>query len=280
MKKRVLTLLACCLCIMGGACSADDYERGVRSTSGDDTPQLEWYFGGKDFPALVAKCEKVLQAAYMAQTLIEETTSYPNYQGLPVQLWEYETGTDAVTGQKKKGRVYMLNPSAEKLARWVATACWTAKHSVDDKYLDQVCQQVLIQSGAQFPVCGIVYEDMDGTGYYPYAFKDGVTVYVADTDKWATDTGGNKTCSDEQLDYCCRLTDSQLKDYTGTYARICSTTRTQYYAAGGKTDVGEDDPRDARSKAWLGVVRDLYKQAWNSDSNELMNAWAKASLKD
>ena len=71
-----------------------------------------------------------------------------------------------------------------------------------------------------------------------------------------------------------------MKDYTGTYARICSTTREQYKAAGGKVDVGTSDSSETRKKAWLGVVRDLYKQAWESDSNQLMNAWAAASLKD
>ena len=267
--------LVCC------GCGDDDYERGIHSSSEPDVVDLGWFYESDDFTALVAECEDVLAAAYMEQTLIEERLDYPGYEGLPVKLYEYETGTDASLGIKKKGKVYMLNPSADKLARWVANACWSAKHSVDKKYLDQVCNQVLIQSGGQFPVCGIVYEDMDGTGYYPYAFKDGVTVYVADEEKWATtDDEGTKTCSDEQLEYCINLTDAQLKDYTGTYARICSTTREQYKAAGGKVDVGTSDSSETRKKAWLGVVRDLYKQAWESDSNQLMNAWAAASLKD
>jgi hypothetical protein len=30
--------------------------------------------------------------------------------------------------------------------------------------------------------------------------------------------------------------------------------------------------------AWLRVVRKLYQEAWNSDRNELMIAWAKANL--
>lgn len=35
------------------------------------------------------------------------------------------------------------------------------------------------QSGAQFPVAGVVFEDMDGTGQRIYPFRNGVTVRVA-----------------------------------------------------------------------------------------------------
>jgi hypothetical protein len=102
-------------------------------------------------------------------------------------------------------------------------------------------------------------------------FKDGVTVYVADSTMMTAD----KHCTDAQLDYYLHLTNDQLKPNTGRYARICSTNRDHYYAHGGTVDVG--DNADNRKHSWLDVVRDLYQKAWNSDRNELMIAWAKSS---
>ena len=81
----------------------------------------------------------------------------------------------------------------------------------------------------------------------------------------------------EVLEYYLNLTNDQLRPNTGRYARISSTTREMYYAAGGQADVGySDDGR--RSQAWLGEVGRLYREAWNSDKNFLIYAWAKANL--
>lgn len=40
-------------------------------------------------------------------------------------------------------------------------------------------------------------------------------------------------------------------------------------------DVGDNE--NNRKHKWLEVVRQLYQQAWHSDRNELMIAWAKSS---
>ena len=74
------------------------------------------------------------------------------------------------------------------------------------------------------------------------------------------------------------MTNADLQPYTGTYARISSTTREQYAANGGPSAVGKSEPRDARVQDWLSVVRTLYKAAWDSDENTLITAWAKANL--
>ena len=79
------------------------------------------------------------------------------------------------------------------------------------------------------------------------------------------------------LEYYLTLTDDQIRPDTGRYARICSTTREMYYAAGGKADVGRSNDGQ-RSRAWLAEVGRLYREAWNSDKNFLIDAWAKANL--
>ena len=49
---------------------------------------------------------------------------------------------------------------------------------IRDRY--KLAEFIKRQSGAQFPVQGVVYEDMYTKNFYePYIFKDGVTVYVA-----------------------------------------------------------------------------------------------------
>ena len=79
------------------------------------------------------------------------------------------------------------------------------------------------------------------------------------------------------LEYYLSLKNDQLKPNTGRYARISSTTREMYYAAGGTADVGHSDDGQ-RSQAWLGEVGRLYREAWNNDRNFLIYAWAKANL--
>ncbi len=76
----------------------------------------------------------------MAQKLLITTDTLPGWEGFPVKLYEYKTGNDLYTGQPKTGKVYLLNPSPEKLAMWIATTCWEVKNSVDYIYTDSLFQ--------------------------------------------------------------------------------------------------------------------------------------------
>lgn len=223
-------------------------------------------------PALIEKCRNLLSHSYMAQTLLAETDTIPGWEGFPVKLYEYKTGKDLYTGMPKTGKVYLLNPTPEKLAMWIVTTSWEVKKSVEAKYIDKIFTTVRGQSGAQFPVKGVVYEDQYTRNFQePYVFKDGVTVYVADSTMFPKD----KTCTPEQLDFYLRIENKDLKPQTGRYGRIISTNREMYTSGGGTIDVGTGDNRKIE---WLAVVRDLYKKAWHSDRNELMIAWAKSNL--
>jgi hypothetical protein len=61
----------------------------------------------------------------------------------------------------------------------------------------------------------------------------------------------------------------------GKYARIQGTTVDDYRANGGTEDVGSFGKQ---RPAWLAVVRESYRRAWDSDRNELMIAWARRNL--
>ncbi|MBQ0025077.1 MAG: cellulase [Bacteroidales bacterium] len=243
-------------------------------TSGAD-PVVKRYL--KDsLEVFSARCQQTLDAAYMVDSLIEIKEDIPGWEGFPVKLYQYYTGEDIYLKAPKRALVYLLNPSAEKLATWIVNAVFDATGALEYENLEKVRQFITWQSGAQFPVKGVVFEDMYTKGFHePYVFKDGVTVYIADS----TYLSPTKTPTDEMLDYYINLAEdnSQLKPNTGRYARICSTTREMYYNAGGTADVGYSDDGQ-RSQAWLSEVARLYKEAWNSDKNFLIYAWAKSNL--
>ncbi len=222
---------------------------------------------------LLDRCRWCLDAAYMAGTYVGTHKDIPGWEGYPVKEYTYFTPKDVKTGKPKKGRVYLLMPSAEQLAYWVVSACWKTVQSLDYQYTMRLLKFIRWQTGGQFAVRGVVYEAMYTKDYYePYVFKDGVTVYVADQKYVATDEQ-LKECSDEQLEYYLNLGDEQLKPYTGRFARISSTSREMYYQWGGTEYVGLSDSRETRSIEYLKVVRDLYKKAWKSKDNELIDAW-------
>ena len=73
-------------------------------------------------PSLIKKAAIVMSHAYMAQKLLEVTDTIPGWEGFPVKLYEYQTGNDIYTGKPKTGKIFLLGPSPEQLAMWVATA--------------------------------------------------------------------------------------------------------------------------------------------------------------
>lgn len=274
MKKCIYLIIATIVTLMASSCHDDDYTTLWSTNPATDPEETSLPSNiDKYLPALEEKCQTVLNGAYMDETDLGEFKNVPGWEGYPVHLYSYHV-TDDVTGDRKNAKVYMLNPDAKKLAMWVATAAWKVKRSLDTKYTDKICEQILYQSGGQFPVLGMVYEDMDGDGQYAYLFKDGVTVYPADESKKI----GYLVPDDEMINYYITITNAQLKDYTGRYARICSTTREQYTAMGGTEDVGTSDSQETRNLHWLDVVRDLYQKAWDSNYNELIIAWAAENL--
>ena len=189
----------------------------------------------------------------------------PGWEGFPTVKYTYSVH-DHSTGATKTASVIMLNPDARQLARWIVTACMEAKGSADEASTRKLADHIISQSGAQFPVRGVVYEDiLPANGINEvYCFMDGVTVKIN-----GVDHRGEKQPSPEQMQ---KALNTVVADVTwvGKYARLQSTTREEYQKAGGKEDV--------EGTAWLNVNRKLYQAAWKSDRNELMIAWARAHL--
>jgi len=192
--------------------------------------------------------KQVIPSRYMEQTFICKTDTLKGWEGIEVSLYNYKVhGTDIIA------KVYLADAGSKKIASWIITTCVSLTGKLSKTNSDKLIKDIRFASGGQFPVLGMVYEDMYGTGQKCYLFKDGVTVYLADVNI-------------KEL--------SEINDSTiirvGKYARIISTTREEYISMFGESDL--------EGLKWLKVVKDEYKKALFSDRNNLMLAKAKGIL--
>jgi hypothetical protein len=227
---------------------------------------LVYRCGAADSASLVQPEEVTKARAFFAKRLARRkcdppTTTFPRWAGFPVQNCDY---TDVGITTK----AFMLNPSADQLARWTVTACHDAQATAIDKCIAWMGRVILDASSGVFPVAGFIVEPAgsaggQGNGALCLLFRDGVTIATADWDS-RPPTGGKCGSDDENDKPVLRAK---------RFARVASTTRQEYRDAGGAEPVGTDKDHDVR---WLDVVRKLYQQAWTSERNELISAKAKA----
>lgn len=183
----------------------------------------------------------------------------PNWTGFPTKFCKYTAPGSSLTAE-----VVLLNPSDDQLERWITSACAAAKTN-DFSYCGlKIAKHIRAQSGAQFPVAGMVLEDMDGDGRpNQFAFRDGVTVKVDGV--VSGKVGGPNPAENNAA-----LHNPPLE--AKMYARISGTLREDYVDY-----IGRQNSPEVRGIAWLAVVREAYQRAWNTDSNDLINAWAVAN---
>jgi hypothetical protein len=201
---------------------------------------------------------------YMAKNCTV-TEAHPGWEGFPVQRCSYTV--QDTNGTKKTATVLLLNPTAAQAANWIRTAC--AKSQNECACHKKVIARIRQASGFQFPVAGVVYEDIipkDGL-FEAYCFRDGVTVLV-DGFKHR----GTKPLSTEEIETCIS---GELKSAL-KFARIHSGTREEYMKIGGKLNVG-DSSRNGRRLEWLDAVRASYQEAWRTKSYSLLNAWVETT---
>lgn len=179
------------------------------------------------------------------------------WEGFPTRLHSYKMSDG------KTAKVIMCNADANRLARWVVSACLEVKQSADSQWTDRLAKHIISQSGGQFPVAGIVYENMDGQGNAIYVFRNGVTCTIA-----AVANGTRRQVTDAEQSAALDPQTPLVK--AGKYARVSSTLREEYKVAGGILPT--------ENLAWPNAVRKEYQAALNSDRNLLVVAWAKANL--
>ncbi|TBD47126.1 hypothetical protein [Rhizobium ruizarguesonis] len=182
----------------------------------------------------------------------------PDWDGYPTRMFEYAKTDD--DGTVKRCNAVMLNPAPSQVARWVASSSIAALGRYDEEFARKLATDAAGASGFQFLIRGVHLEDMSGSGKHTaYPFFDGVTVKLESVPKgWTTNV---LTAAEQQS-----TIEATIENVTqaGKFARIQSTTREQYWNAGGGEDVA--------GAAWLPVVRQLYQSAWGADDNLLMIA--------
>ena len=174
-----------------------------------------------------------------------------------------------VEGHNKKTATAIVHfPSAEKIASSVVEACsknTTCNNSghLNDLLLDKLFVRVICSSGGQFPVAGIVLEDMDGNSRYNnYCFRKGVTVdvtglftdfVVASNAKKKRDRFPEKQISDDENKRCINGSVERVWNL----ARLQGTTREDYQNSGGSLLT--------EGNSWMEVIGQLYKDAQSKD---------------
>lgn len=197
-------------------------------------------------------------------------------EGTPVTIagWEnfptrrYTYTVKDKDGTAKSADVVLLDPSAEQIARWIVSALVEVRGSYDADAGRKIFQHILAQSGGQFPVRGIVYEDIlpaDGKNEI-FCFRDGVTVAIEGVPQ-----RGTEPLTDVQRK--ASLEGAATRVYR--FARIQSTSPEMWIAAGGPKDVLGPDGKP--TPVWLDEVRRAYQAAWMSDRNPLLTAWLRQS---
>jgi hypothetical protein len=204
----------------------------------------------------------MLASRYMEKNC--KPIQWPGYEGLPTLQCEY-TVTDKATSTSKTAPIVLLDAPPEMVATWIVNACTEVSGTLVLDNARRLFKHIISQSGAQFPIAGVVYEDMEGDGYMKaYCFRDGVTVRVEGVEHRTTAPLNNAERE-------ASLHGNVTRVYT--YARIASTSPADYTAAGGTIDVGNNQDR---KPAWLDVVRQAYIKAWKTGRNELIVDWAKS----
>lgn len=276
---RALTLLA--LVVVLSACRPSTHpetdQPGNGSNNGSSTPgggssgggsssamptedskiKLDSY--GESFSASIAS--KLKGSHYMEQNCTGVTT-WNDYKNLPMNRCRYSSDGQTV-------EVLMLNPGPRRLTQWLEEACGSLAGNFS-QCVQKSFNQILYQSGGQFPVAGIVIEDMDGNGRgNAYAFRNGVTVQIA-----AFGTATESKITQSQIDRS--FTDAPSKTYS--YGRPISVTRTQIYnyAQAHGLKIPSLGTSSAETNNFNLVVGDWYRQAWRSSQNHVLRAWIYA----
>jgi endoglucanase len=227
-------------------------------------PAVAFASEASELEAFAAKMDGKLRAArYMEQNC--QPADHPEWIGFETQRCTYSV-KDRASGASKTATVIMLNPSALKLAEWIMNACTAVQPNRDRRACaERVFRRVLVQSGGQFPVAGVVYEDIlpaDGV-YEAYAFRDGVTTIVEGFPHRGTERLTTGQIEKAQSGRALRTASKSA------YARPIGVTRSDYQKANPDSSVDGLD--------WLKTVRAEYQRAWRSERNALIEAWLRSN---
>lgn len=236
-----------------------------------------------DVQRVEVQVKQLLKKPYLTDTGINappcsELSDYPNWEKIKLQKCNYVMKKDG-SGGTKRATVIVHIPAVNQLARWIVATCKKVKNTTAQTCTDKLLFFITDSSGGQFPVNGIVFEDMDKNKIHnSFNFRDGVTVVIEN----GIDNGSEVQPSDKQIEIS--LTGKILKTGPSASARLVGTSREQYISSckidkNCLLDIEKIGKTSERKTEWVDVVRVLYQTALVSDENPLMIAWARANKK-
>lgn len=172
------------------------------------------------------------------------------------------TSRDAKIPGEKEATVDVIFPTPARMARWIVDSClWAGGTDLEAciEYLQTGYAGILQQSSAQFPIAGIVFEDMSSGLMKGYAFRDGLTVHV---EGWHNSSEASPT--PEQTKAALEQHPSSVSEH----ARVA------------RADIGDVkcldpsagfDPKH-RDDRWRNYVRERFVEALQGDHNMLLLA--------
>jgi len=173
------------------------------------------------------------------------------------------------TKRTKKAIVYLANPTAAQVLAWLRSACAIAQPAAVDACVRKQAKAIRGASGAQFPVAGLVWEDLSGDKIQEaYIFRNGVTVRISGLANGSTDP----VATDAALEALASAQTVTGVKATGGYARILSTARDAFRDHTGRTDIPVGKSDAASALAWSDVVGSTYRAALSVPSNPLVTA--------
>lgn len=213
---------------------------------------------GESFAASIAAG---LKASRYMEDDCRDDRAWPAYGDLPVIRCRYGLG-----GQRAE--VVMLNPGPRRLTLWLMDAC-TGLNEELTACMNRGYRQIIYQSGGQFPVTGVVLEDMSGNGKgEAFAFREGVTIRVS-----TFGTGTESLISSAQVNAA--MTAPAL--YTYSYGRPISTTREQMsaYARREGLDIPDLGTSSERRNVWHELIGEMYRESWRTGRSHILRAWLR-----
>ncbi|XZF13463.1 hypothetical protein ACTHGU_16880 [Chitinophagaceae bacterium MMS25-I14] len=226
------------------------------------------------------------KSRYMQGTAINIVTDLPGWEGDTLTLYQYSIADKADTTLTAK--VIMYNANDHRIANWIYYALKDCNKKTDSKNIDAVIDYIRKQSGFQFPVRGIVYEDLQ-TAYSKkktdgiqetYFFFDGVAVSHK-TIKINTYIPGKppQRATGAQNDALLQMTLTNV-ERAFLYARISSTLREEYQSFMKHIhQTSVPDQNADNGKVYLETVRKEYRAAMHGKRNNLIAAWVYANIK-
>ncbi len=236
---------------------------------------------------------RILRTSYMRKNCKDLADSdlskygVQDWKSYPLEICQYQVKDSAGKRLTKTSSVILLKISDSIMSQWMTNTCMEI-NKPNLNCIKILTQQIITQSGGQYPVRGIVYEDIlkyhadykkkiyAADGFYePFCFRDGLTVML-DTFR----RNSIELLTEQQKQSCFIGPLSQDAEKVGLYARINGTSSLDYQKRSNENFKVIHTVGGAilSTENWLTISRTETQAAIRTGANRLMTIWAWSNL--